>query len=73
MKKILAEEPFNVMAHSFSFYCADEVTLNYSCDGVHFTPYTDATPAGETCIVNGVAKGMVFKLMGNTGEAIINF
>lgn len=65
--------PFQVQAHSFSVYSEAGYTLNYSADGVHYTAYSDATPAGETLIVNGVAKGMFFKLAGNTGEATITF
>lgn len=71
--KITGEAPFSVLAHSFSVYCPDSFTLNYSADGEHFTAYDEATPAGETLIVNGVAKGMYFFLDGNTDDAIITY
>ena len=70
---INGEQHFSVLAHSFSVYCPDAFTLNYSADGEHFTAYDEATPAGETLIVNGVAKGMYFYLSGNNSTAIINY
>lgn len=71
--KITGEAPFSVLAHSFSVYCPDAFTLNYSADGEHFTAYSQSTPAGETLFVNGVPKGSFFKLVGNASEAIINY
>lgn len=73
MKKITGEQPFQVAAHSFSVYSEDSYTLNYSADGVNYTAYDEATPAGETLIVNGVAKGMYFYLEGNASDATITF
>lgn len=72
-KKVQGDAPFQVMAHSFSVYSEDAYTLNYSADGEHYTAYEDETPAGETLIVNGVAKNMYFRLDGNTAEASIMF
>lgn len=73
MKKITGEEKFQILAHSFSVYSASAYTLYYSADGVHFTSWGEETPAGETLVVNGIAKGMYFYLKGNSGEAQINF
>lgn len=73
MKKITGEAPFQVAAHSFSVHSEDAYTLNYSADGVNYTAWSAATPANETLIVNGVAKGMYFFLDGNTADAIITF
>jgi len=75
MKTIIVndEAPFSVLAHSFSVYSDSAYTLNYSADGEHFTAYDQETPAGETLIVNGIAKGMYFYLDGNSGEAKISY
>ena len=75
MKKmtINGEAHFSVLAHSFSVYSDDAYTLNYSADGINFTAWDAATPAGETLIVNGVAKGMYFYLEGNTTDAVITY
>ena len=70
---ITGEAVFSILAHSFSVYCPDAFTLNYSADGEHFTAYSEATPAGETLIVNGIAKGMKFYLSGNASDAIITY
>jgi hypothetical protein len=72
-KKVQGDAPFQVIAHSFSVYSDDAYTLNYSADGEHYTAYEEGTPAGETLIVNGVAKNMYFKLDGNTAEASIMY
>lgn len=72
-KTVTNEAPFQVMAHSFSVYSDSAYTLAYSSDGSHFTNYSEETPAGETLIVNGVAKNMYFKLVGNSGSATINY
>ena len=73
MKKIVVtdEAAFSVLAHSFSVYSDSSYTLNYSADGEHFTAWEESTPAGETLVVNGVAKGMYFYLDGNSGDAVI--
>ena len=74
MKKIInGEQPFQIMAHSFSVYSASAYTLNYSADGKHYTAWDESTPAGETLIVNGVAKYMYFFLDGNSGDAVITY
>lgn len=72
-KTINGETPFQVLAHSFSVYSDSSYTLSYSADGQHYTDYEESTPAGETLIVNGVAKNMYFKLSGNSGDAVINY
>ena len=67
--KVQGEQPFQVLAHSFSCSPSEErYTLNYSADGKDYTAYTEETPAGEVLIVNGVAKNMYFKLVGNNSE-----
>lgn len=74
VKYINAEQPFQVLAHSFSVGFTNGYTLQYSADGVNYTAYTAATPANEVLIVNGVGKDMWFKLSGNTNTATtINF
>lgn len=75
MKKftVTGENHFSVLAHSFSIFSKDAYTLNYSADGEHFTAWEKETPAGETLIVNGVAKGMYFFLSGNGSDATITY
>ena len=74
IKVIKAEEQFQVLAHSFSVSPSNEgYTLNYSADGKDFTAYEEETPANEVLIVNGIAKNMWFKLVGNNSDVTINF
>lgn len=72
--KISGETPFQVLAHSFTVSPSSEgYTLNYSADGVTYTAYSDATPANENLIVNGIAWGQFIKLVGNASEVTINY
>lgn len=72
--KISGETAFQVLSHSFVVSQSESgYTLNYSGDGLHWTAYSDATPANEDLIVNGVAFGTYIKLAGNTSEVIINY
>ena len=67
--KVNNENVFQVLAHSFSVTPSRQsFTLSYSANGLNFTDYDEPTPANETLIVNGVAKGMYFKLKGNRSE-----
>lgn len=64
--KIQGETPFQVNAHSFSVSPSSEgYTLNYSANGEDYTAYTASTPSNENLIVNGISKGLYFKLVGN--------
>lgn len=70
--KIQGEQAFQVNAHSFSCSpSAEGYTLNYSTDGENYTAYTASTPSNETLIVNGVAKSMYFKLVGNNSQVTV--
>lgn len=72
--KITGEQPFQVLATSFAISpSAEGYTLNYSANGVEYTAWEEATPANETLVVNGVAKLMYFKLVGNQSDVEINF
>lgn len=69
---ISGEDAFQVLAHSFSVSPSNEgYTLNYSANGTDWTAYDEATPSGENLIVNGIAKGMWFKLEGNASNVEI--
>lgn len=74
-KKIVeGENQFQILAHSFAVSPSNEgYTLAYSADGVNFTDWSEATPANETLVVNGIAKSMYFKLKGNNSNVIIIF
>ena len=67
--KVLDQERFKVAKNQFIVGpSANGYTLAYSADGVNFTEYTEATPAGENLIVNGVPQYAWCKLVGNEGE-----
>lgn len=71
---ITGEKAFSVPTRSFAVSPSNEgYTLNYSADGVSYTAYTTATPANEVLIVNGVPKGMIYKLVGNQSELTVTF
>ena len=70
--KISGEAAFQVLSHSFTVSPSSEgYTLNYSADGLNWTAYTEATPANENLIVNGIAFGQYIKLVGNNSEVQI--
>lgn len=72
--KITGERPFQVLATSFAISPSSEgYTLNYSANGVEYTAWEEATPANEVLVVNGVAKLMYFKLVGNASDVDINY
>ena len=73
VKIIKGEEPFQVLSTAFAVHADVEFTLQYSADGKNFTDWSEATPQGETCVVNNVANGMYFKLKNNTGNATITY
>lgn len=71
-RKIQGEDIFQVLAHSFCVSPSTSgYTLQYSADGIGFTSWDEPTPANEVLVVNGVAKMMYFKLLGNTGEVTV--
>lgn len=71
---VQGEQIFTVPANSFAVGgTASGFTLAYSADGLTYTEWEKETPANETLVVNGVAKGMRFKLLNNTGETYIQF
>lgn len=74
-KKIIrGEEPFSVLAHSFSVgHSSSGYTLMYSAGDDNFTAWEEPTPANETLIVNNIAKGMIFYLSGNTDSVLIKY
>lgn len=68
------EQIFSVPTNSFAVGGTEAgYTLAYSADGLTYTNYDKETPANETLVVNGVAKGMRFMLKNNVGAAYIQF
>lgn len=64
--KVNGAEPFKCLKDTFSVgVTTNGYTLNYSVDKENWTAYTQATPANEVLIVNGVTPYMWFKLAGN--------
>ena len=73
-KQISGATPFQCLAHSFSVSpSAQGYTLQYSADGVSYTSYSEETPANEVLIVNGIAAGMWFRLLGNEDTLTLQY
>ena len=71
---VKGENVFPVNAHAFAISPSNEgYTLAYSCDGVNFTNYDDATPSGTTAIVNFAVPGMSYKLVGNNSDVYVQY
>ena len=70
MKVIVSgEQVFKVAKNQMTIGpSASGYTLAYSANGTTFTEYSQSTPAGENCIVNGVPQYTYIKLVGNTGD-----
>lgn len=72
--KIQGEQIFSIPQNSFAISpSAEGYTLAYSADGINFTNNDEPTPAGETLVVNGCAKFMKYKLVGNQSEVLIQY
>lgn len=72
--KVSGETAFQVMSHSLIIGPSESgYSLAYSADGENFTEYSEPVPAGQNCIVNGVAFGTYIMLSGNTGEVSVSF
>lgn len=71
-KIIHNDAPFQVLSHSFSLSPSNEgYTLQYSATGSDWTSYSDAVPANENLIVNGIAKGMYFRCLNNASDLVL--
>lgn len=69
--KVSGENSFQVGASKFCIGATENgYTLNYSADGVHFTPWEEGTLANVDQVVVGAAAGMYFKLAGNTTDDV---
>lgn len=65
------ETPFQVAASRFCVGASSSgYTLNFSADGVNWTPWTDGTLANTDQVVVNAAGGMYFKLDGNTDNSV---
>ncbi len=73
VKKILGEEIFQSLNGNFSVSPSNEAyVLQYSADGVSFTPWKEQTPNGENLIVTGIPLIPIFwRLKGNNSEVTI--
>lgn len=71
---INGETPFQVEATSFCISpAAAAYYLNYSADGENFTAWPAEISAGVNQPVVGAARGMYYKLVGNTGDVVITY
>ena len=69
--KVNGEEPFKVLKDTFTVgVTTNGYTLAYSADKENWTTYTQATPANEVLIVNGVTPYTYFMLSGNTDNNV---
>jgi hypothetical protein len=75
IKKVISgEQPFQVEAPRFCVGASESgYTLNYSADGVTYTPWEVGTPIGENLVVTEVAAGMFFFLEGNTDDVVVTW
>lgn len=72
--KITDEKSLSLAVENFSFVAPNaDVYFAYSADDEHYVQWDEVTPAGETCVVIGLPKNTYFKLIGNSGEAILNY
>lgn len=71
-QKVSGETPFKVMKDTCAVAPTSAgYTLAYSADKINWTAYTEATPAGENLIVNGLTPYMWLKLSGNTDNNVL--
>lgn len=72
VKKINKAEYFQIPTDKFIIGpSASGYTLNYSADGVSWTPWKEATNANENQVVVGIPQNTYVKLVGNTTDNII--
>lgn len=72
--KVIKENVFTIPTNSFAVSASNEgYTLNYSVDGNTWTAWSEATPSNDVLVVNGVAKHMMFKLVGNDSTVYITY
>lgn len=72
--KVKGEQVFQIEAPNFAISpSASGYTLNYSADGVNFTAWDDATAIDTTQVVACGARGMYYKLVGNTADVIVTY
>ena len=72
--KVSGENAFGVPANGFAVSASEEgYTLNYSADGVSFSPISEATPANEVGVFVDAPKGMIYKLVGNNSTVYIQY
>lgn len=81
---INGDAPFQIPASVFTVQCENDYTLYYSVEGGTDSPYSggyttsvwqeyDDAPNDSITIYNAGAKNLWFKLVNNTGEAIISY
>ena len=72
VKKINKANIFRIPADKFIIGPSTSgYTLNYSADGVSWTPWKEATSANQNQVVIGLPQNTYVKLAGNTTDNII--
>lgn len=73
LRVIHGEEPFQTINTGFSVSKSnEEYHLAYSADGVHYTNWEDAVPAGEELLVTCPPGCVWYKLVGNKSTVTVN-
>lgn len=72
--KITAEQKFGVPTNYFSIGAAEsEYELNFSVDGEKWTSIGKTTPANEVHLISECPKNLFWKLVGNTGDVLVQW
>ena len=72
--KIQGEAFFSTTKENFGISASnEEYTLNYSTDGIVFTPVEESTPSGENHLVIDAPTGIYWKCVGNNSELTISY
>lgn len=72
---IYGEKPFSILKNSFAVYSPEAFTLQYSVDSIHWTSWSEESPAESTVIVNNIPEEIYFRLKGVSEDnvAIIKY
>lgn len=71
---IQGEQVFSTTSENFGISASnEEYTLNYSTDGIVFTPVDESTPSGENNFVIDAPTNIYWKCVGNNSNLTISF
>lgn len=65
-------EPFRAYGSNMAIAAtSNDYVLEYSVDGVNWTPHQNPIPAGETLLVANLVQGMYLRLTGNAEAGVV--